>query len=163
MTWEIRRAAPGAASELSAIALAAKRHWGYPETWIEEWRDDLTVSPTFIENESVFVAVGSHSKIVGFYALCHVNTDAEMEHFWVRPEVMGRGVGRALFEHAVAQLRAVGCRSLQIDADPHAAGFYERMGAELVGTVSASMDGRPRVRPQYKLDVRCLTHLSSWL
>lgn len=151
MTWQIRRASPSDATQLSAIALAAKRHWGYPEQWLEAWHDELTVTPAFVQNESVFVALGSQGAIVGFYALCDISTGSELEHFWVRPDAMHRGVGRALFEHAVAQAPAAGCEVLHIDADPHAVGFYERMGAELVGAVPASMDGQPRVRPQYRL------------
>ena len=37
-----RRAIPKA---LTQIALAAKRHWGYPERWIEIWSSQLTFSP----------------------------------------------------------------------------------------------------------------------
>lgn len=33
----IRRVLPEEAAQLSRIALAAKRHWGYPERWIEAW------------------------------------------------------------------------------------------------------------------------------
>ncbi|UCF40917.1 MAG: GNAT family N-acetyltransferase [Gemmatimonadota bacterium] len=136
---------------MTAVARAAKRHWGYPETWLAAWRNELTVDPDFIADEPVFVALGSQNEIVGFYALRDVSAGCELEHFWVLPEAMGRGIGRALFEHAVAQARGAGCQVLHIDADPHAAGFYERMGAEPAGTVSAPMDGHPRVRPQYKL------------
>lgn len=156
MTWKIRRASSSAATELSAIALAAKRHWGYPQACLETWHDELTVTPDFIRNAAVFVALRSTGEIVGFYALCTTDTDSDLEHFWVRPEVMRCGVGRALFEHAVKQARAAGCHVLHIDADPHAAGFYERMGAELVGAVPAPIDGQPRVRPQYRLSLSAM-------
>jgi hypothetical protein len=38
----IVRAKPEDAANLTGIAFAAKRHWGYPENWIESWRDLLT-------------------------------------------------------------------------------------------------------------------------
>lgn len=153
MTWKIRRASSSDATQLSAIALAAKRHWGYPQACLDAWRDELTVTPGFIRNEAVFIALGSTGEIVGFYALCITGTSSELGHFWVRPEVMRCGVGRALFKHALAQARTAGCQVLHIDADPHAAGFYERMGAELVGAVPAQIDDQPRVRPQYRLSL----------
>ena len=40
----IRRAVSGDAAGLTAVAHAAKRHWGYPESWIALWERELTVS-----------------------------------------------------------------------------------------------------------------------
>ncbi|WP_411431025.1 GNAT family N-acetyltransferase [Deinococcus ficus] len=42
------------------------------------------------------------------------------------PAAMGRGVGRALWAHMVAELRARGPRAVTLDADPHALPFYTR-------------------------------------
>lgn len=41
----IWRALPAEASILTDIAFAAKRHWGYPEAWIAQWRSALTITP----------------------------------------------------------------------------------------------------------------------
>ncbi|MCL4530843.1 MAG: hypothetical protein M1485_06230 [Chloroflexi bacterium] len=42
MNIEIRRALPEEADALTEIAIAAKRHWGYPERWIEIWMPSPT-------------------------------------------------------------------------------------------------------------------------
>jgi len=149
MEWRIIRAGTDDAGRLTEVATAAKRHWGYPESWIEAWRDDLTVTPEMIAIQSVFKAVNGREEVVGFYALRATGAGGELEHFWVLPHAMGRGLGRGLFEHALARARDAGFRELHIDADPHAAGFYEKMGAEPAGAVEAPMDGRPRERPQF--------------
>ena len=47
MDLHIRRAKPAEAEVLTEIAHAAKRHWGYPENWIEHWKNDLTITPEF--------------------------------------------------------------------------------------------------------------------
>mgnify|MGYP003337409735 CR=1 FL=1 len=47
----ILRAQPEDHQVLTEIAHAAKRHWGYPESWIEEWRYFLTVLPEDIANK----------------------------------------------------------------------------------------------------------------
>jgi hypothetical protein len=44
------------APELTAIAFAAKRHWGYPEAWIDLWTDELTVDGRYVEENWVFLA-----------------------------------------------------------------------------------------------------------
>ena len=61
---------------------------------------------------------------------------------WVQPRHMRAGIGTALFRHAIETARAMGAASLEIESDPNAAGFYERMGARRVGTVPSKPAGR---------------------
>src|SRR5947209_16526004 len=84
MEFQIRRAKPKEAAVLTEIAHAAKRHWGYPENWIEYWRDDLTITPEFISNNEVYVAV-IDKEIGGCCALVLKGSQAELEHMWIRP------------------------------------------------------------------------------
>ena len=70
-----------------------------------------------------------------------------LEHLWVLPKAMRRGVGRALFVHAVERVRASGFETLEIESDPNAAGFYERMGARRVATTITELEGRLRELP----------------
>ena len=66
---------------------------------------------------------------------------------------MGRGIGRALFEHAVEQTRRLGHRSLKIEADPNAAGFYIRMGARRAGSTVTSVQDPQRELPLFVYDL----------
>jgi predicted N-acetyltransferase YhbS len=66
----------------------------------------------------------------------------ELEHLFVEPSRLRRGLGAALFRHAVEQARAAGFRRLTILSDPHAAGFYQAMGAQLEERVPSSIPGR---------------------
>jgi GNAT superfamily N-acetyltransferase len=52
------------------------------------------------------------------------------------PKRIGRGIGRALFDHAVRRAASLGAGSVRIEADPYAEGFYRRMGARWVGEIS---------------------------
>jgi GNAT superfamily N-acetyltransferase len=143
---EIRRARESDAAELTRIAHEAKRHWGYPERWIELWRDDLTLSPEFIAGNEVYLAEDG-GEALGCCALVAGTPSWALEHFWIRPAAMGKGLGRRLFEHARAQAAAAGASVLEIDSDPNAEPFYLRMGAVRVGEVRSQVDGQPRVRP----------------
>jgi GNAT superfamily N-acetyltransferase len=137
----IRRARGADAERLTAIAHAAKRHWGYPARWIRLWRADLTLTPRFIARHPVYCAERGGA-VVGFYALSGRGAERELEHMWVDPPHMGGGVGTVLFRHALATLRAGGGRRLRIAADPHAAGFYRALGARLAGEVASRPRGR---------------------
>jgi len=152
MQVEIRRAHPEEAGTLTEIAHAAKRHWGYPESWIQQWQPDLTITPDFIANNEVFVAIAGQ-QIAGCCALVMTGSLAEIEHMWIRPEHMGGGVGRALFDHAKARAAEKGATALELSADPNAEGFYERMGAKRIGEVRADMGGQSRVLPRMKIEL----------
>ncbi len=45
---QILRANPDDATTVTKIAFAAKRHWEYPERWVDNWREKLTITPEFI-------------------------------------------------------------------------------------------------------------------
>jgi GNAT superfamily N-acetyltransferase len=150
---EILRPRPGDAKVLTGISFAAKRYWGYPERWMERWRESLTITPDFIRRNEVYAAV-VEGKPVGFYALVGEGREIELEHLWVTPEHIGAGVGRALFEHAVRRAAALGTRVVRIEADPNAEGFYRRMGANRVGEINYSIDGQRRMLPLLAVEVR---------
>jgi GNAT superfamily N-acetyltransferase len=143
---QIVRAKAEDAEVLTEIAHAAKRHWGYPERWIEAWQDILTMRPDFITSNVTYCATEG-GRTVGFYVLTSERDGMHLDHLWMRPSAMGRGVGRALFEHAAAQARGLGFQAIKIEADPNAEGFYRRMGAKRVGANVTELEGQPRELP----------------
>ena len=153
MEIRIRRAELDEATALTEIAHAAKRHWGYPETWIEHWKDELTISPEFIAGSEMYVAL-VNDQIVGCCALVFSGSNAELEHMWIRPEHMGNGVGRALFRHTRQRAQELNFSVMELSADPNAEGFYKRMGAEHCGEVRSEIDGLPRVLPRMKVNLK---------
>ena len=138
---DIRPASPTDAPRLTALAHAAKRHWGYSGELMALWDDELTLSAQFIARHPVFCAVRD-GEIIGFYALSRQGKAFELEHLWVDPQHMGAGVGTLLFEHAVLTVRSLGGSVLNIVSDPHAEGFYRRMGASRVGEAPSKPEGR---------------------
>jgi N-acetylglutamate synthase-like GNAT family acetyltransferase len=152
MRIEIRRAHPEEADTLTEIAHAAKRHWNYPESWIQQWQSDLTITREFIATHEVFAAI-INGEIAGCCALVVTDSLAEIEHMWISPARMGSGAGRALFEQARARAVERGANVLELSADPNAEGFYARMGAKRIGEVVADMDGERRVLPRMRIEL----------
>ncbi len=148
--FEILRCTPEDAARLTEVAHASKRHWGYPEHYIEEWRPSLTVTPEMIEAHQV-EALRIDGQVAGFYVLIRSGARMELEHFWVDPPWIGRGLGRELFVHAVESARDLGAEFLDILSDPNAEGFYRRMGAVRIGDVAAPVDNTERYLPRLTL------------
>jgi ribosomal protein S18 acetylase RimI-like enzyme len=144
----IRPAQGHEAEALTAIALKAKAYWGYPADTLESWKLELTVSTQTITSRPTFVAVVG-DEIVGFYSLSPSHRAWELDHLWVLPRFMERGIGRALVAHALETAARGGAASVTVDADPNAESFYLACGAARYGEVPAPIPGEPgRVRPQ---------------
>ena len=144
----IRRARPDEADALSALAARSKAHWGYDTDFLERVRDAMTLRPEDVDHHEVWVLESTDGTPIGYHRVIP-GEPAELEDLWVEPSSIGSGAGRRLFEHAVAVARGSSAAALEIDADPNAVGFYERMGALLIGeTPSTLIPGRklPRLR-----------------
>ena len=133
-------------SILTAIAFAAKRHWGYPESWIQAWADELTFSENDLLSQLIFKAIDAE-KTVGVYALKIEEHEAELTALWVLPESMRQGIRRTLFEHAESIAKSNAATRLILMSDPHAEGFYHHMGATVYDQHPANMDDQPRFLP----------------
>lgn len=143
---KIVRASAEHAGALTEIAFAAKRHWGYPERWVSRWERALTIEPEYVARHPTFAAL-IDGGIVGFCAVQVDPGNALLDHLWVMPSFMGKGIGRALFMQAEDIARASGAGRMRIVGDPHAEAFYARMGATLYGREPASMEGEERFLP----------------
>lgn len=148
---QIRPAKPEEAGTLTEIALAAKKHWGYPKAWIESWRPVLTIRPADITAD-VFVCTVAED-LTGFYRLSIRDRRAVLDDLWVRPGWIGRGLGRALFQHALERGRRQGATVLEIEADPNAQGFYEKMGARKIRERRSEVNGSPRLLPVLEIQL----------
>jgi len=132
---------------LSALAQRSKAHWDYDQEFLDRIRDSMRLTPSQIEQDDVWM-LESDGVPLGYHRLV-IGEPAELEDLWVDPPHIGSGVGRRLFEHATSVARAAGASAIELDADPNAVGFYERMGAVTVGaTASTIIPGRslPRLR-----------------
>jgi ribosomal protein S18 acetylase RimI-like enzyme len=170
----IRRATAADAQAISEVHLRSW-HWAYrgliPDAYLDRLAAEL---PTRIErfrarlaseapDERTWIALQGE-RIVGF-AITATSGDsdatrdvAEVRSLYLAPEAAGQGIGRALFAHAVADLRDRGYRQATLwvlESNARARGFYAAAGW--------SPDGATKVeeRPETLLrEVRYRTFLS---
>jgi hypothetical protein len=138
----LRRARPDEAATLSSLALAAKGFWGYDRAFIEACRAQLTFTGDDLARRR-FVVAGLGGQVAGFYSVQGEPPVGELAHMWVRPGEIGTGLGRIMWQDAMATSAADGFGYLEIQAEPNAEGFYRKMGAERIGeTPSGVIPGR---------------------
>jgi len=139
----MRRARHDECALLTDLAFRSKASWGYSERFMAACRDELTISAADIERDQFFV-LECDGEVVGFCALQSCGADEGMlADMFVEPGRLRAGHGRRLVEHAKDTARTRGWRSLLVEADPNARGFYCSCGGTQIGTVaSGSIPGR---------------------
>jgi len=142
----IRRVKPEEADTLSQIAIAAKRHWNYPEHWMQLWIPQLTFGPAYFQEHESWAAE-LNGEVVAFYTLQERESNAWLENIWVLPKYIGQGFGKELFLHVLSHSRELGYTTLKLEAEPNAVGFYEKMGMRQIGEHQYELEGRPRILP----------------
>lgn len=148
----IVRAQPEHADILTHIAITAKRHWNYPEAWIQFWTPQLTISADYISSNEVWMMT-NQEKPIAFYALSKNEDDWELGHLWVLPDHIGKGFGKQLFDHALERCRLLNIPVLKIYADPNAQAFYVKMGAKKVSEHHSDLFGEDRVLPIMEIKI----------
>jgi N-acetylglutamate synthase-like GNAT family acetyltransferase len=145
---QIRRALPGEATSLSALALRSKALWGYDAAFMEACRAPLTIDPEAIAKRPFYV-LDEGGTITGFYGLSGQPPRGEIEFLFVEPDSVRSGRGRRLARHFLALARKLEFEELDVSADPFAEGFYVAMGATRITEVpSDAIPNRliPRLR-----------------
>ena len=148
----IRRARASEAPELTELSLRSKALWGYDAAFLARCRIAMQVKEANVETQPHYVAE-IDGRMAGFYGFEALPDGVGLDYMFVDPEFVGRGVGRALMDHAVALARDLGHASLTIVADPNAEGFYRRLGAQRVGS-QASDVGPDRQLPVLRIALR---------
>jgi len=149
------------AAVLTDISFAAKKHWNYPDSYYDLWRDELTITKDYIQQNIVFKALYV-DVVIGFYSITENKDDFYsgdtfvkqgfwLEHLFIKPEYHKLGIGVSMINHAKQVSRDLGIRNLFIFVDPYAKGFYDRVGAEYLYDSKSSIPGR--IIPVYGLRI----------
>lgn len=136
MELTIRRAKREEASGLSEIAFQSEAFWGFNENYMASFRSKFRVTEELIDNNPTYV-IGAGEAIAGFYSLAIKGGTATLEYFYIKPGSMGRGYGRALWNHMINMCKEKGLEKVELVTSPEAAGFYIKMGARSAGQVES--------------------------
>jgi predicted N-acetyltransferase YhbS len=104
-----------------------------------------------IESQPHYVAE-IDGRIVGFYGFEPEAEGVGLDYLFIENAFIGRGIGRALWDHAVTIARSLGHSAVIVVSDPNAEGFYLRMGCRRVGTRPSELEnGRQLPLLRYEL------------
>lgn len=114
---------------MNALVVRSKAHWGYDAAFMALAAPKLALDAAWFAAGRV-IAADLGDVLAGVAVVLPPDEAgiAELEHLFVDPPAMGRGIGSMLVGAAVEQARDEGARALRALADPQAQGFYERQG-----------------------------------
>lgn len=113
----IRPARVEEADLLTDLSLRAKAVWGYDAGFLARCRAVMTVKAANIESRPHFVAE-LDDRLAGFYGFEPEATGIGLDYLFVEPDLIGRGIGHTLWNHAVATARRLGHAALIVVSDP---------------------------------------------
>lgn len=125
---------------LNTISIESKKHWGYTESWIERWMDDLTLDEKKLSNQNILTA-RDEDQVIGFCSIVENDENYEILHLWVLPQYIGKGNGRKLLQ---ATIDSFVNKELPIivESDPNAESFYKSQGFATYSKVESFPPGR---------------------
>ncbi|WP_207461856.1 GNAT family N-acetyltransferase [Azospirillum sp. SYSU D00513] len=126
-------------AECLAVWLSASRT-GHPflsEADLAEQKP--LVADLYLPSAENWVAMGTDGRLLGFIGLLDTGTHAHIGGLFVDPRAHGRGVGRALVEHAAA---LKGVLTVEVYESNGAVRFYERCGFRPTGRRERDDQGR---------------------
>ena len=126
---------------LREIARASKGYWGDAPERVAEWVAGLDLSPAGLRKKEFYVAEVAGC-VIGWSALIPRGEVCWFDDLWIDPAWIGKGVGTRMFRHAVGRARQVGASRIELEAERHAVGFYEKMGAHKVRDSEPGVWGR---------------------
>jgi len=115
-------------------------YWGYPEDWLDHWRDDLAISSEYFQKNVIYKLI-KNEKIIGFCAIEERPDEYEIGHLWVIPEYIGQGYGRFLLQETLGKVIKAK-KDIMVVADPNAESFYQKMGFATIGHKKSYPKGR---------------------
>lgn len=139
---EVRPATLDEGPGLSDLAVRAKSHWGYDESFLKTARHELDIDADTIRSARIYV-LERDGITVGFHGLLGDPPHGRLEWMFLEPDLIGHGYGRLLWDDALERAKATGFTELLIESDRFAEPFYLAMGAVRVGSELSPVDGAP--------------------
>ncbi|KYG83074.1 hypothetical protein AWW67_06530 [Roseivirga seohaensis] len=127
-------------NELNRISFASKQHWGYPEEWMELWKEDLLLTERDFEVQQIYKLV-LEKMIIGFCAIQELPEVYDVTNLWIEPTQIGKGFGKLLLSFCIEKV-VLNNKLIVVEADPNAEAFYANQGFVTYGQKESLPKGR---------------------
>ena len=139
---KIEKAIKKDAQDLTELTIRSKSYWNYSSKQIEAWREELSVSETYIVEKNIY-KLTENNTIIGYYSYYELNkSEVMLENLFVEPQYIGKGIGKRLMSDFLNRLKNSDYKKALLDADPNAENFYAKLEFKVIGKRETSIKNR---------------------
>ena len=122
--------------------------------YLDAARPLLRLAPEYLRNNLCFEVLDAEGGLVAFFAIVQIAARTMLDHLWVEPSLIGKGIGRIACEHVLALAQQRGWKEMWVLPDPPSEGFYVKAGFSDTGErVPSRLPGGP-VFSVYRIALR---------
>jgi GNAT superfamily N-acetyltransferase len=136
---------------LNDLAFESEAYWGEDDDYMKHFSENYKVTEDMITNEYVYI-LEEENVIVGFFLILRNKEVAELELFYVKRSLIGKGYGKALWAAMINFCKEKGIPKIALVASADVAEFYLKLGAvEIEKMDSILKEGRIVSRLEVKI------------
>ena len=129
--------------EVNRLIVRSRSLWDYEKEYFQESISLIHINQEWLVRNIGFT-IKNDSKILGFIGLQEKSGEHWLEHLWIDPQSINRGLGREAIEFVVGLLKIQKIPRIFIFPEPLAESFYLKVGAIYTGDKSSSrINGGP--------------------
>ena len=137
--------------ELTKLTIKSKAIWGFSVKQLEKWKDELTISQEYIENNHVYKLL-REQQIVAYYSYIQLNKKiVKLDNLFVHPDHIKKGCGTILLNDLLEKVMNSSFEKIILDSEPKAKEFYEKFDFEITGKTASSIPNRFLIQMEKKL------------
>ncbi|HKL75336.1 MAG TPA: GNAT family N-acetyltransferase [Halanaerobiales bacterium] len=123
-------ASPKDTKLLASLEIRTEAYWGYDSSFMDKFKEIYLITEEFILNNPTYI-LKDNEIIIGFYGLLLNDDEFSLEYLFIEPMYIGKGYGKILWNHALAECKKLVIREFTIITSPDARGFYLKLGATI--------------------------------
>ena len=126
----------------------SEKSLNFDEKYMMIFKDKYNINKEFLENSYSYCMIESNN-IVGFFALQYKNNLFELEYFYIKHNLIGKGYGKVMFEFLIKKCNELNIKEFYLVTSPESLEFYSKLGAKKVSEAKSLIDAN-RIIPRLK-------------
>ena len=131
-------------ARINDLIVRSRSYWNWPADYLKKALPLHEIEPSYLRHNRCFELLNMNDELAAFLAVAISDTKVVLDNLWVRPDLIGKGVGRRACEHVFRLAREHDWTELWVIPDAPAEGFYKKMGFSDTGErVPSRVPGGP--------------------